>query len=180
MALIDHLYLFGWCGPCWTIPFQIILKLVINSIKGFIEIWMRNEKFIKSENDKRLVTGGLLKIWKYGPLSARNLNAEVLQAALPSGLSHAQPMWTICRDIEDDIYTKKQNIHTIAFCTVFINRPECTLSKGWSSRTTVRHLWRDTFKKVPPLYSGAAVSAAMQQFAFDLPQVDLGCFSAFL
>lgn len=65
---------------------------------------MRNETFIEPANDKRLITGGLLKIWKYGPLRARNLNTDVLPAALPSGLSHAQPMWTICRDEVDDIY----------------------------------------------------------------------------
>jgi len=71
---------------------------------------------------KALVTGGLVKILKYGPLSARYLNAEVLPAALPSWLSHAQPMWTICGERQDDIYTslifdikkeKKEDMYTM-------------------------------------------------------------------
>lgn len=144
----------------WAKPFEerLSLRLVI-SFKC-----LSNRRMLK-----QLFTGGFLKIWKYGPLRARNLNAEVLPAAPPSGLSQAQPMWTICRDAEDDIFEKNQkNRHNI--CS--INRSDLLIVQGRSKTTAVRHLWWATFKRYFTVQCCCSLSCNAT--------IDLGCSFAFL
>lgn len=106
-ALINHFHLFECqlCNKTWYPSCcgqrRCILRHFI-SLHSFLEIWRRYEKLNILEMIKGIATGGFLKMWKYGPLRAKNLNAEGLPPAPPSGLSHVQPMWTICRDAENE------------------------------------------------------------------------------